>query len=703
MLATVTDHLASRAPLLVLDNCEHLAAACADFVAAVMSGCPDVRVLATSRERLRVYGESVYAVPPMETPRRERIDDLEELASYDAVRLFCDRAALVRHAFTLTPDNADDVAALTVRLDGVPLAIELAAGLANDIGIADMARRLDERLALLTVGPRTVDPRHQTLRAALEWSYELLTGDERATFARLAVFAGGFDLDAAVHVCAAPDVDVRRAIVALAEKSLLTAAGDEHVTRFAMLETVREYANERLAGLEDEVPARRHANWFFDLADRGFRESEGPEAGAWTAVLEREHDNMRAALAWMTRSDPTLALRMCGFLGHFWQARGYLHEGRRLSAAALAAYDGPDERLAAKGAQTVANLAIGMGDYDGASELMSGVVDYFRTLGDDEALCSPLMTFGGLAFYRGDYRTAVAAFEEALGIAVELGRTDLESALLGNLASAADSLGDFPAALAYADRAAALARESGNVLALIVSLSAKGSAAQHLEDYATSDAALEEALGLAREAGDQVRELRLLNNLGAAAVESGRLERARPLCEEALSLATKAGERRNVARAQINLGALEAAEGRFEEASRLFAEGLQGTRDIGDQAGVSEALRGLGEARRGLGDAGAAQECFLEALAIACTIGEKYVVARTLHDLAGLAAATGDAGRAARLLGAASAIDELAGVPSHDDDVPGLRAALGDVEFMRAWDAGRALTLDEIPSFASAQ
>ncbi|HEU4752959.1 MAG TPA: AAA family ATPase, partial [Armatimonadota bacterium] len=329
-LDAVLHYLQPRALLLVLDNCEHLRASAARFAEAVLRHCPRVTLLASSREALRIEPEAVYPVPPLPVPdSRHAPEDPEAVQDCPAVRLFLDRARLAVPDFPLTPARAAAVARLCQRLDGIPLALELAAARLRSLSLEDLIARLDDRFRLLTGGSRTALPRQQTLRALVDWSHDLLDSDERSLLARLSVFAGGWTPEAAAAVCGAPPLEagcIQGTVTRLAEKSLVTPAAGE---RCGMLETIRLYAAERLAASgEEDALRRRHLDHFLAVAQEGERGLEGPGQQFWLARLEEDHENLRAALRFALETDPRAALRLSGSLWWFWRRRGHFQEGR---------------------------------------------------------------------------------------------------------------------------------------------------------------------------------------------------------------------------------------------------------------------------------------------------------------------------------------------------------------------------------------
>ena len=298
--------LRPRVLLLLLDNCEHLVEACARLVQDLLSACPELRILATSREPLRTPGEVTWRVPSLMAPDPQRLPPPKELAGYPAVRLFVERTQAVQPGFVLTTDNAPAIARVCARLEGLPLALELAAARTRAMAVGQIAARLDESFRLLVGGSRTAHSRHRTLEATLDWSYDLLTTAEQLLLCRLSVFAGGFDLEPAEVVCGGEGIepaDVLDVLTRLVDKSLVLADEQAGEARYRLLEPIRQYARERLAGSgEEAVVRRRHAAHYRALAEGAEPELWGPHQAAWLARLERDRDNLRAALGWVHES-----------------------------------------------------------------------------------------------------------------------------------------------------------------------------------------------------------------------------------------------------------------------------------------------------------------------------------------------------------------------------------------------------------------
>jgi non-specific serine/threonine protein kinase len=583
----VRTHLAGRELLLVLDNVEQVLPAVPQ-VAELLAAAPALKVLATSRAVLRVAAEHRFVVPPLAVPAAEGQQSLAEVAGVEAVRLFVARAQAVRSDFVLAPDNVAAVAEVCRRLDGLPLALELAAARTNVLTPEALLARLEPRLPLLTGGARDVPAHQQTLRAAIAWSHDLLSPEERILFRRLAVFAGGCTLEAAEAVVASPGGSARPpgvldGVERLVDSSLLqreaATAGD---ARFGMLETVREYALEQLeASGEAGVLRRRQARWCRALAERAEPELKGPRQVAWLDRLDREHGNLRAALHWcLAQGEAETGLRIGGPLHRFWHLRGYLAEGRTWLAALLS-LPGPAPRAARARA---------------------------------------LFAAGVLAHAQGDAPASRAHSRASATLWGRLGDPGGRAHALGIVSAAALRTGD-PAAAALAEEGLRQARASGNPQTLGYSLYRLGTVTAR-RSRAEAQALLAESLALFRQVGDWWFCALALNAVAGVSRTGGDDDAVRACYAEALALWREIGDRRGVAVVLHNQASFAAQEGAAERAAAGFAESLAAFRDAGDRHGVGWCLAGLAGVAAGAGQPERAARLFAAAAPLLTTVAE---------------------------------------------------------------------------------
>ena len=552
-------HLREKSMLLVLDNLEHLLEAAVE-VAGLIEGCPGLVVLATSRAPLRVRGEREYPVPPLALPSSTVGPSEADVIVSPSGRLFLERARAVSPDFEITEGNAPAVAAICWRLAGLPLALELAAARARVLEPAALLPRLDR--ALSTAWSRDLPERQRTMRAALDWSHELLSKPERVLFRRLSVFAGGFTLESAEKVCAFGEIgqeEIFELLARLAEQSLVTVGPDADGTRYGMLEPVRQYALERLEESGEGAAAReRHAEHFVALVESARPVFLGAEHPLWLGRLEQEHDNLREALRWAREAgDVCSGLRLVGALSWFWWMRGYLEEGRHWAEEFVS--DPFDEdrpgyrRVRAKALYGAGELAFGQGDLARAAELFEEALALYRALGDVGGIADVLVELGQVARAQGDHDRAAALSEEGLR----------------------------------------LGRASGDSRVVAIALGTLGRVDSHRGDTDGAIACHEESLARFRKIGHGWGSAYALANLAVAALGRGDLERAWTSGEESLSIYEELGDKSGMALASINLGDVARMRGDEERARRLYDEALALHRELGNERGVARALRRL--------------------------------------------------------------------------------------------------------------
>jgi non-specific serine/threonine protein kinase len=574
-LAALRAGLGSRRLLLVLDNCEHLVDGCAELVDAVLRVCPGVTVLATSREPLRAAGEVTWRVPSLPAPPDEPLAAADAL-EYPSVRLFADRAGAALPGFAVTEAHAQAVARICRRLDGVPLAIELAAVRVRALTPEQIADRLEDRFRLLTAGERTAVPRHRTLRATLDWSHDLLDDRERALLRRLAVFAGGFTLEAAEAACAGDGVagaDVLELLASLVDKSMVVVESQGGFARYRLLETVRHYALERLAAAAESERVRRcHRDWYVAWAEQAAAQLTSRDQAHWTCRLAAEHDNLRTALAW-SRDEENGAeaeLRLAAALGRFWLGQGHSREGQRWLRGALAR-SGPAATTARAAALDWAGrLAISEGDYTTARRLIESSVAVAREVGDGRLTALALRHLVYIALATDDDRAARLLAEEALEAARRAGDAREIATGFANLGRLARRSGDRPAARRLLEESLALARRAEDSVTIGETLGTLGRIAADEGDHARARALFEERLAIGQTFGSTFFDAMAYVDLGDLARAQADHGEARRRYRQSLRLAREAGDAMTMAGTLVRCAGLDAAVGGFEEAARLF-------------------------------------------------------------------------------------------------------------------------------------
>ena len=568
---TLVAALKAKRLLLVLDNCEHLVLACASLADALLRNCPDVHLLASSREPLNVAGEQTYRVPSLSLPDPKQAQTVETLSQYEAVRLFTERAQAVLPSFAVTSGNAPAVAQVCFHLDGIPLTLELAAARVRSLSVEEINTRLDNRFRLLTGGSRVALPRQQTLRALIDWSYDLLTAPEKTLLRRLSVFAGGWALAAAEGVCSDETIEefeVLDLLTGLVDKSLVVyeEGADGDSGRYRLLESIRQYALDRLGESGEAAAVQgRSASWFLGLAEEAAPQLQGPEQASWLGHLEGEHDNLRASLSWDEQSAERGedGLRLAGALWRFWYVHGHLTEGRQWLGRALArtkpravgedgvgglaesAASGTSARaLALKGA---GNLAWAQGDYAGARALYEESLMIRRQFGDQQGIAGSLNSLGNVASEQGDYVGARALYGESLTIFRQLGDQRGIASSLTNLGGVARYQGDYAAARALLEESLTIFRQLGDQIGIAAGLYGLAGVAQGQGNYAGAWALYEECLTIQRQLRDQSGIAVNLDGMACLAHGQSQPSRAARLGGAASALRESIGSPRSLA------------------------------------------------------------------------------------------------------------------------------------------------------------
>jgi len=564
LVEALGEFLRERELLLVLDNVEHLLPEAANVVAALLAAAPNVKALATSRAALHVSAERALVLPPLAAPH--------------AVALFVERARAVGRGFVPGEEDGAAVAQICSRLDGLPLAIELTAARVAVLTPEALLARLGTRPDLLAEGPRDAPERQQTLRATMDWSYELLTPTQRALHASLAIFAGACTLEAAEAVCAG--TDLLGDLSALVDCSLLQPEeGESGEPRFGMLQTLRDYALRRLVaeGRRDEI-AERHASYYLALAERAETALAGDEAGAWLVRLDRELDDVRGALeSSFAAGNAERGLRIASALQRFWRSRGLATEARAWLETGLGLDEGVPAAVRARAVWTAARQAMAQSDFDSAAPLLEEALRLFRELGQTSDVVFALAELGWIALQRQDFGRASALCEESLAVAREVGDPRTVSGALNTLAGVAAAQQDYARARQLSEEALALRRRLGDPLLIANAAYNLGAAASREGDLARAESALGECLRLARDLGDTIHTAAALCALGEVALEREKGAIADALLRESLALYVQLADERACAECIHALGGVAAASGDAPTAARLWgaAEALR--------------------------------------------------------------------------------------------------------------------------------
>jgi non-specific serine/threonine protein kinase len=608
MQQVLVDELQTRQLLLVLDNCEHLLTGCAELVEDVLRHCARVRVLATSRQSLGIAGEVAWPVPPLSLPDLRTPPGTDELRGYEAVSLFLERASLVVPDLRLSDHNAATIVHVCRQLDGIPLAIELAAARITSLGLEQIAARLEDRFDLLRGAARGTLERHQTLRGAVDWSYELLAQPERALFRQLGVFSGGWTLEAAEHVCGANPASVLELLTQLIDKSLVVVEGRERQARYRMLETLRQFAVDKAGHADERADLRdRHLAWFVEQVERADTALRGVDQSGALHIFEQEHDNIRAALAWALearRLEP--GLRLAAACAYFWQIRGhrYRTEARRWLEQLLTARpaDAADHSVIASVLYWAATFSAELFDYTRAAQLYAASRTVCERLGDQRQLAEALLGLGAMARLQGGYAQAQELLARSLEVVDELGDVLGRARVLRQLGALARDVGDGAQADAYGTESLAIFERLGEWHQAGHLLDQVAEAARDRGQFGRAAEAHQRALQLLEAAGCEEGVKSSLYHMARLALARGEPGNAFQLCLDSLRREHAMGMKRDVPTCLELLAALCAAD-EPARACRLLGAATALRETMGTvRAPADDALaeRGLAAARMGL-------------------------------------------------------------------------------------------------------
>ncbi len=705
--------LRGKQMLLVLDNFEQVIAA-APEIGDLLAACAGLTLLVTSRAALHLRGEHEFAVPPLEMPGVGPLPAEDALQRYEAIRLFVDRARAIKPDFALTEENAPAVVAICQRLDGLPLAIELAAARVRLLAPAALLTRLNKSLAVLTGGARDLPARQQTLRDTIRWSYDLLRPDEQTLLRRFAVFVNGGTLAAIEAVCGGDGsvnspgsmgLDVLDGMESLLAQSLVRQAeGTDGEPRFGMLQTIREFCLEEINTHGEAEPVRAaHAAYFLAVAEEGDAALRGQHQGIWFERLEEEHDNLRAALEWSLTDRPSmLPLRIANAMGLFWLRHGHHVEGIRWLEACLGASPDVHDTLHADALNHIGEMLIAQTEFDRAHSNLADGLAIARSLDYKIGIARLSMNLGFLAQHRSAYATARRYYDEALAMYRETGDRDGLGATLNVLGIIAFREGNYIEARDLYEQSLRQLRAQGNEWRIANIINNIALIAHLLGDYAGARRLHTENLATRRRLGDTMGVASTLTNFGQVCCDDGD-PAARALLEEGLATYRELGDKVRAGRAQLFLALTLHYRGETVAPYALLQESLAVLRAVGEKPDVVDALEALGRVAAARGDLAAARAYFREALASARELHDRPRLSQLLECFAVVAVRDEQLAFAARLWGAAEAVRRSAGVAlagihrrQHERDVA-LAAARCDAALWAAsWEGGGKVALDDL-------
>jgi predicted ATPase/DNA-binding SARP family transcriptional activator len=719
MLGTLTKQLRHKRLLLILDNCEHLLAGCAQVAGHLLRECATLRILATSREALGITGETAWAVPPLAVPNPSHLPPgrttlLRVLTGYESVQLFVERAQAVQKEFTLNADNALTIAQICFQLEGFPLATELAAARVKALSVEHIATRLDDHLTLLTGGSRMALSRQQTLRATLDWSYALLRVSEQILLQRLSVFSGGWTLQAAEQVCAEDGIETEQVLdllTSLVDKSLVLFEVKPECPegRYRLLEMVRQYAAERLrAGDRENTIRARHRDFYLARVEEAFHQLE-----KWLPFLETEHNNLRAALAWCAANpeEADAHLRLAAGLGGFWFLRSYLTEGKQHLERALAHPNAQEPTLnRAKALQRAGALSNALGDVETSLAQCEESLRIHRHLNNKPGIASSLNGLGNSAAIQGAFQKAQSLYQESLTIFRELESLPGVAWSLNCMGRVTYLLGDLAYAHILCAESLQIRRELGGQESIAASLHSLACINRLRGDYALAQEQFEESRQLCQTLEDKKGIAVSLSSLGSLAFLQSDDARAQSLYEESLHLFEELGSKDNIAWCLQGLGNIALEQNDFVRAKTHYDTGLRLLEELKETRGIAWLRHSLGHLQAVQDAPANALALYQQSLSLFHQIQDKEGIIDNLFEIATLWHTQNLTLSAVRLWAATHTHRSALPFPlpprtalAYEQHLAAARQSLGEEAFTAAWVDGCVLTWEEAIGMAQEQ
>jgi len=699
---TLIDFLKEKEILILLDNCEQLVHACADLTERLLSSCPKLKIMATSREALNCKGEKTYRIPPLTMPDPNSNNTPEQLAQYESIRLFIERALAVNPEFRVNNENARALAEICSRLDGIPLAIELAAARTKTLSVVKIHERLDDRFSLLTGGKRTALPRQQTLRALIDWSYDLLSEEEKILWSRLSVFSGGWKLEAAEDICS--DETISKSLILdllsqLTEKSVIIY--DESKERYRILESIKQYGIEKLS--DGYGVYFRHLNHFLELSERAAPELRSENARFWLDTIDADHSNFISAIDWSVSNEiADKGAVIAAALGDFWNTAGHYSTGIRLNENIMQSSGTLDDSSKIKVLTWLGVFKYHQGDYEQVRKYSEECLDICKTIGDKKGIAESLHNLGKVSDMKGDSEQARIYFEESLTIRKEIGDKNGISDSVQSLGNLSADQGDYEQAKKYFEESFAIKKEIGDKRGMASNMNNLGCLSTFQGDYEQAKKYHEESLAYNKDIGSKIGIAISTGNLGLIAFNQGDYEHAKKYYEESLAIRKELGNRKGMADYMHNLGGIVYTQGDYEHAKKYFEESLTIRKEIGDKSGMADSMNNLGSVARHSGDHEQAKKYHEESLAIKNEIGDKPGIANTLIYLARLFELNKKYFSAVKLLYAAEHTVKSMGIvfdinaeKEKNELTARLNELLSDGEFAMYRQEGEKMTLEE--------
>jgi predicted ATPase/class 3 adenylate cyclase/Tfp pilus assembly protein PilF len=706
VINTLIEYLKDKELLLILDNCEHLIHAAAEFSQELLKRIHKLKIIATSREALKIDGEQCHRVLSLGIPNPDDKDTPEQLTQFESVRLFIERALAVHQNFRVNNKNAPALAQICFQLDGIPLAIELAAARTKALSVEQISERLSDRFHLLTGGRRTSLPRQQTLRALIDWSYDLLTEIEKTLWNRLSVFSGGWTLESAEEICADEKIDSGEVIdllTLLVEKSIVIF--NEEKRRFRMLETIKQYGEEKLReSNEHGIIADKHLKHFAELADTAAKELRGSRHSQRIALLDSETGNFEKGLLWSVESSNNAeGCKLAGSLGYYWQLRGHISEAIRWLEAVSKSRPEVIDNTYCKVISHKGNFYRMLSNFEKSGKFLLESLNLSREIGDESGVADTLNRLGINEFDQGRFEEAIKYYEENLAIFRKNGDKLGISKTLNNLGNASSNLGDDDKAMKLYEESLVLRRELKDRLGIAITLNNIGILAFERGDFERANGLLEESVQVRREMGDKQGIAISLMNLGNSFYNQGDFERATDLYFECSRIYEEIGEMSGFSESLYNLGKVEFAREEIDRAEDYFRRGLQISTELRADSYIVINLFGLGKISSWKKDFEQARKFYRESLKLYKEMGNRKDIDLNLLWMSELGFRIGNYSDASRLLGFINeeflerkkTVFPKSDQSVYDETLKDLKEEMSVEDFAKYFEEGRMLNFDK--------
>lgn len=669
---TLAEFLKDKEMIIILDNCEHLINECAELAEKLLIKCRKLKIIATSREALNSSGERTYRVPPLSLPDPNLKNSPEKLTQYEAVRLFIERALVINQEFRVTNENAPALAQICFQLDGIPLAIELAAARINVLSPEGIKDRLEDRFKLLTGGKRTALPRQQTLRALIDWSYDLLSEKEKLLWQRLTIFSGGWTFEASEKVCSDEMLDeyeILDLLGNLIDKSLVKATETDHTFRYSMLETIRKYGNEKLneSGKRNELQ-EKHFNYFFDLARDSETGLTGNEQKEWINKIALENENIRECLNWSLTNKQESSLKMSVALGKFWELRSHFTEGLETMRKCIDISEDADLIWKAKAIYWTGFFYIHQGKYAESKKYLNQCLAIFNETNNKEGEALTMISLATIGLFETDYTNLFLYSEKSLNLSKEINNSSY------------------------------IARNKQN-MALGLMQQGKHEAARSM---------FQESIIVYRELNDHVQLAKIIGNIGALEYLLSNFDKARSAFEESLKIRQELGDRQGISISLSNLGSVAYMIKDYDESERRLQESLEISEELGDKRILVTTIGTLGSIAIDIGDYSKAVKLHCRSVEIANEIGDKYSMAKGIEGFAMILVAMKKYKEgclmAAKYISLLEASNKniIEGEFIRIEEIKTtLKSNLDDADFQKYWTEGESMTIEKVLEYAS--